>query len=700
MHDVHPAPHGGPVKEIRARSLTVAGLACAVLLAWSLPVRAQGAAVDTSQWDAYLDYAYVYVSADAAALGARLDEYASQAGMTLDEYATVAAAGRRPDDETIEEATRRRLAVAHLLRYLATREPKALERSVELIAPFEEHEGRHESLYWYHTVLAHRALEKGNSHDFTRHVLQLWLDVVVPLESPYETLQALSLDQSTNSGFVSALPYVYENVSRMILIRSQEMGIHSGLDPLAAIVRMLAQGRVGGHPDVIPVEASSREYLDRILSRLDGAESDGGSLTFTLVLFEAGKHHDQARALLAQEGLSDRTVKAMAVASGAYQKALDLAQTLQGQAVVYTRVLRQLGEVWAAKQRLGVDPYVEMPFSIDGAIRVWQDLFAEGRGDEWAQLGFRRTGFESYVLTLQTLWQEIQEASLNAADYYLTRSVADPVRAGEHARSAARIDNRYLAFFTQFATTDGADFVPDSAYFAAYEAARGYGDAFLVYAPGSPSADEVDYAVDRYHTALRLFPFDRTLWSAYASALERQGRSNQFLSRVRPIADGVARSRHIDAWIQAGEPGSQALTVLRAAMSDELAVMYLGFANAAEIPALEASLDELRDRRDAVERDIVALGGVTGDVAPPAARAEGDGSGTGESVVERAERGRRIEEARRLLDKLDKQLASRSRALPLYRATLETDGLIDALRAQRNHPVHTLLRRIHYETRP
>jgi len=639
----------------------------------------------------------VYVSADAAALTARLDEYARQAGMTLDEYVTVVGSGRRPDDETIEDATRRRLAVADLLRYLATREPKSLERAVEMIAPFERYEGRHESLYWYHTVLAHRALEKGNAADFTRQLLQLWLDVVVPLESPYETLQALSLDQSTNSGFVSALPYVYENVSRMILIRSQEMGMHSDLDPLAAIVRMLAQGRVGGHPDVIPVEASSREYLDRILSRLDGAESDGGSLTFTLVLFEAGKYHDEARSLLASEGLSDRTVKAMGVTSGAYQKALELAQTLQGQAVVYTRVLRQLGEVWAAKQRLGVDPYVEMPFSIDGAIRVWQSLFAEGRGDEWAQLGFRRTGFESYVLTLQTLWQEIQEASLNSADYYLTRSLADPARATEHARSAARIDNRYLAFFEQFATSDGADFVPDSAYFAAYEAAKGYGDAFLVYAPGSPKADEIDYAVERYLIALRIFPFDRTLWTAFASALERQGRSNQYLSYVRPIADGVARSRHVDAWIAAGERGSEQLSVLRAAMSDELAVMYLGFANDAEIPALEASLGELRERRDQVEREIVALGGTT-QAAPPASLAGEDAPI--ESVVERAERGRKIDEARRLLDKLDKQLSSRSRALPLYRATLETDGLIDELRAQRNHPVHTLLRRIHYETRP
>jgi len=68
-------------------------------------------------------------------------------------------------------------------------------------------------------------------------------------------------------------------------------------------------------------------------------------------------------------------------------------------------------------------------------------------------------------------------------------------------------------------------------------------------------------------------------------------------------------------------------------------------------------------------------------------------------VVERAERHRKIEEAKLLLDKLDKQLEARKRALPLYQETLQTDGLIDELRAQRDHPAHTLLRRFYYEKR-
>jgi hypothetical protein len=672
-------------------------VALAMVTTLAAVANAQVSAVDTESWDGYLDYAYVYVSADADALRARIDEYGREAGMTLDEYVTVVSADVHAKPDEVDDALRRRLAVASLLQYLATREPQSLARSVEFVAEFEEQQGRHENLYWYHYIHSHRALEKGSGSEFTRHTLQLWLQVVVPLESPYETLQALSLSQSANSGFVSALPYVYENVSRSILIRSQEMGIHRDLDPLSAIVRMLSQGRVGSNPDVIPFEASSKKYLDRIIARLDGPESDAGSLTFTLVLFEAGKYHDHARSLLASEGLSKATIEAIGVSSGAYQTALNLAHTLQGQSAVYAKVLRQLGEVWAAKQRLGVDPYVEMPFTIDGAMTVWRELYSVHADNEWKDVGYRHTGYESYVESMQTLWQEIQESSLNAADYYLTRSLADPARSDEHVRSAARTYLRYLAFFDQFSTEEGAEFVPDAAYFAAYEAAKGYGDAFLAYGGGQTTSTEVDTAVERYLMALGIFPFDRHLWPAYASALERQGRANQYLAKVRPIAESVARSRHVDGWIQAGEAGSKQLAIMRRAMSDELAVMYLGFANDAQVNELEASLEDLKARRSEVERQILQLSGKESGGAPPASISEE--GGVRESVVERAERNRKIEEAKLLLNKLDKQLEARKRAMPLYQETTKTDGLIDELRAQRDHPAHTLLRRFYFEKR-
>jgi len=665
----------------------------AAIAATALAAHAQ--APDTTVWDGYLDYAYVYSSADPSTLAARIDEYATEAEMTLAEYVSVQTQAGRKTLDDLDDTARRRVAVAHLLRYLGEREPKALEHAVEAITPLGQQTGRHENLYWSHYIHAHRALEKGNASDFTGEMLGLWLDVVVPLESPYDTLQALSLSQSARSGFVAALPYVFENLSRMILIRSQEMGLHRDLDPLGAVVRMLADGRVGAHPDVIPRAASSKPYLDRIIGRLDGTESDGGSLTFTLVLFEAGKYHDAARGLLASEGLSDATIKAMGVASGAYETALGLANTLQGEAAVYVRVLRQMGEIYAAKQRLGIDPHVELPFSIEGAMQVYADLHGAREGERFAQSGFKTAGREAYHAAMRLLWEEVQEASLNAADYYLTRSQAVPALADDHIRNAARMYSRYLAFFERFGTEEGAEHVPDSAYFAAYEAARGYGDAFIAYPGINPNPTEIAQAAKRYTNALQAFPFDRSLWAALTSALERQGRSNEYLPRARPIADGVARSRYVANWIESGEPGSKTVKIFRDALADELVVMYLGFADAAGMDELEQSVDQLAARIAEVEGNVLALSGNGGAATGPAAPAPGERL----SVVERAERQRELDEAKDLLSRLQKQMTARQRALPLYKATLGTEGLIDDLRSQRGHAVHTLLRRMYYESR-
>ncbi|MCP4035338.1 MAG: hypothetical protein GY733_00245 [bacterium] len=655
-----------------------------------------------SRWVDYLDFAYVYSSADAAALTERLDGYANEAGLSLDDY--ILETYEIPSEGTLEEGGIRRKAIAYFLRYLANRDLEALDESVEAIETFKNQLGRHENLYWYRYIMAHRSLENGNPGSFTRHLLDLWLEVVSPLESSYETLSALSLSQSPNSGFVSALPYVYENIARLVMVRSQERGLSRDLDPLAATIRMLHDSRVGAHPDVIPLAASAKPYLDRIVDRLDGSDSDGGSLTFTLALFEATRHHETARSMLATEGLSRETVKAMGIASGAYQTALSRAETPQGEAAVYVRVLRQIGEIYAAKQRLQVDPYVESPFTIDDATDVYRKLYNARNRDEWVELGFRITGRKAYTETLQSLWEEIQEASLNAADYYLARSQNEPGNRDEHVRSAARIYASYLSFFEELAQQDGVTLIPDSAYFAAYEAAKGYGDALLSFGSGNVTRAEIDMVTARYSTAQRIYPFDRRVWSSLAAALERQGRSNEFLGRVRPVADAVTRSRHISTWIDNGEASSQQIAAIRRAMMDDLVIMYLGFAEAATMDELEAGLHDLetkrRDlsskaaglsaRRGELDRSLDTSSGSPAKIAPgaPARR---------DLTMERSTAIARIAELERLVAKLDKQIEGRRTAIPLYGAIFASDDLIPALRAQREHPVHALLRRMFHE---
>lgn len=671
-----------------------APLAVALVAAMATPVEA------SEVWDGYLDYAYVYSSADPKTLERRLIEYGEIAGSPLERYVSENF-GPSVDDDSLEEDARRRKAIAHLLFYLAHGDTESLATSVGAIRKLKARLDRHENHYWYHYIHAHQALEQGRPEDFVAAVLEMWIGVVVPLEIHFESLESLSLHESPSAGFASSVPYLHENVARLVLIRSQEMGLHEGLDPLAPIVRLLHEGRVGAHPDVIPKAASSRDYVDRIVERLDGSESDSGSLTFTLALFEASKAHDRARGRLASQGLGPGTLEAMRVTTGAYMTALRLAYTLQGRCAVYTRGLRQLGEVYAAKQRLGVDPEIDTPVTIEGAIQTYQRLY-EAREDRWPQVGYASTGRQSYIDAMQGLWEEIQEAVLNAADYHLASSQKAPHVADEHSRDAARLYARYLSFFLEYANADDREAVPDSAYFAAHEAAKGIGDAYVFYAR-RPTGEEIDLAIQRYRGAMSLFPFDRNVWSSLAAALERQGRESSYMKLVQSSANAIARSRSVDRWIEAREPGADHIGKLRRAFSDSSALLYLGFSDGNSAKDLERNIQDLRQKKESIRTQLVelrserdALWATPHWIGNTAADAK---ERTAPSVATAQELNRRIAEDTGHLERLDRLIEARSHVLPIYKETLESEGLAREIRSRRDHPVHALLRRMYYEIR-
>jgi len=669
-------------------------------LALALCARTAAAGTESQVWSGYLDYAYVYSSADAKSLADRLKGYGNEAGISLDRYVTDylgSVAPREGEGSDAENQTRRK-AIAYLLLYLQNGSADSLETSAKTIRELSHRLDRHENSYWYHYIMAHRALERGNAGDFVSEIFDLWLTVVVPIEATYATLDTLSLSDSPNSGFVAALPYVYENIARLIVLRSQEKGVDRELDPLGVIVQMLYDNRVGAYPDVIPAAASSRAYVER----LNGAESDQGSLTFTLALLEATKDHEIARGLMAKSGLSDETMRALRTATGAYDVAFKRASTVEGQCAVYTRVLREIGELYAARQRLGVDTDLDMTFSIEGAIGVYATLRGSIAGD-WRKLGYENVPREQYIDAMQRLWAEIQETSLNVGDYYLSRSVKDPARADEMARAAARVYGRYLTFFHQYATEDGQESLPDSAYFAAFEAAKGVGSALLDYAQ-QPTPREVQIGTERYRAALMLFPFDRTLWPAITAALGRHGRQSEYAALVRPIADHVARSRAIQAWIDEKQPEADRIARVRRALSDSEVVMYMGFAESTKIPDLEHELTTLASKRADAAREVERLTRKRDEMRKSSkhetpAAASDDLEGAAPPSDDLGDVAQSLSDAKAQLARLDQQIAARTRALPLYKETLATDGLAEELRLRRDHPVHALLRRMYHELR-
>jgi hypothetical protein len=81
----------------------------------------------------------------------------------------------------------------------------------------------------------------------------------------------------------------------------------------------------------------------------------------------------------------------------------------------------------------------------------------------------------------------------------------------------------------------------------------------------------------------------------------------------------------------------------------------------------------------------------------PASQAPDDGAASSLAEIQLGEIARQIEDGKRELAKFDAQMAARTRALPLYQATLGDETLTDALRSRRDHPMHALLRRMYHE---
>ncbi len=662
--------------------------------------------VAVTSWADYLDHAYVYSSARPEDLRVRLGAYGRNVGVTLSDYIV-----ERYGDGSVElgEDEQRRKAIAYLLDYLANRDADDIRASVRAIEELEERLERHENRYWYHYIRAHQALHFGDVALFNKEIFALWVEVVAELESPFATYQTLSLGGSTTSGFVTTLPYLYENIARIVLIRSQSLGIDQSLDALASVVFMLADDRVGSYPEIIPRQHSSVEYLDHVVDRLRGAESDGGGLTFTLALVEAEKAHHVASALLADEGFTQATSDATRVAMGAYRKALRHAVTLQGQTAVYVRVLREMGEIYAASQRLDVEPEFELPFGIGEAVEVYGAMHRDRKND-WQRHGFQDLGQEAYFRTMHELWQEIQEVSLNAAEYELTRgeSSSGPV-GNERINAALGRYGDFVTMFREFATPESADAVPDSAYFGAHLAYRGMGAAALRFNQNNPTAEQIDVAVEQFANAVDIYPFDRHLWSSLATTLERTGREAQFLEIVKPTSQKVSRSNYVDRWVRAHETRALEIGAFRNALGNDLAIMYFGFADDRSLEDLQQDLADLRAGRHGIEQQIAALGDqrevlvarrgeilrAVDDVTVglPAVSGAPPGEETGQ-ISEIDGKLRSLEYER---DRVDRQLLGRAKALSLYQESLAADGFLDELVSQRDQPVHSLVRRLFYE---
>ena len=667
-------------------------------------------------WKDYLDHAYVYSSADESDLRMLLDRTTATVGRSLAEYHAETFPALEARRSPISEVQLRRKAIAELLLYRTGDRPDGLAAAVDTIGALGDRLDRHENRYWYHTIHAHQALQSGDAEAFVDQVLSLWLEVVTPLEVPFETYKTLALTENGNAGFVRTLPHLYESIARLILVQSQTAALDGDIDSLGAIVRVLTDERVGADPEAIPTDSSSKGFLDHIVARLEGPESDGGSLSYTLALVAAERAHQAARSRLADEGFTPESEAAVRDSVAAYQRAMRNANTLQGQVAIYTRALRQVGEVHATGERIDQDVKIDIPFSIDRALELYSTLHANKDG-EWQRQGYVDQGRDAYLSAMRGLWSEIQEASFNSASYYMSRRNAAGSMDDESIVHAINHYSRYLHAFEGVNGDPTGESLPDSAYYGAYQAARGIGDGVLFFSEGDASVDQLEEAITQYSRALAYFPFDRELWSTLAVALQRSGRESDFLAVAKPIADAVVRSRHLDRWIQNESVWSNELASFRRAFENDRSLVYFGFADENKLEELETEFTRLQQQRETVSQAIAttrserdALAEQRREAHRLASQASGEADAPAPPTVASAPRsveshmiarlGLDLERLSSNSERLDARIAAIAQSLPIWKATLGHESLLWELSSQRDHPIHSLLRRYAEEYAP
>lgn len=703
-------------KRIDETRIRPGSILLAVVSAWAVLVMPASTTAAEATWNDYIDHAYVYSAADVQDLRTLLDRTTAVVGRSLAEYHAETFPALAARKTAMTEADLRRKAIAELLLYRVGDRPDGIQDAVLTFAALENRLDRHENRYWFHTIHAHQALQSGDADAFVDQILSIWLEVVSPLEVPFETYKTLALTENGNAGFVRTLPHLYESIARMILVQSQNAALDGDIDSLSAIVRVLTDERVGADPETIPSESTSKAFLDHIVSRLDGPESDGGSLSYTLALVGAERAHQIARKKLADDGFTPESEAAVRDSVAAYQRAMRNANTLQGQVAIYTRALRQVGEVFSTGERIDQTVKIDIPFSIERALELYTTLQAAKDGD-WQRQGYVDQGRDAYITAMQGLWSEIQETSFNSASYYMSRRDASGGMNDESIVHAINLYSGYLHAFESFEGDPTGESLPNSAYYGAYQAARGIGDGVLFFAGGDASVDQLEEAVTQYSRALAYFPFDRELWSTLAVALQRSGRESDFLTVAKPIADAVVRSRHLDRWIQNASAWSTELASFRRAFENDRSLVYFGFADETKLGELESEFARLQDEREEISQAIAStrlardgLNEQRREAHRLAAELSGESESSAPPIVASAPRGVESQEIARLAldlerlssnsERLDSRISAIAQSLPIFKATIGHESLLWELSSQRDHPVHALLRRYAEEYDP
>lgn len=534
-----------------------------ILLVFFLSPSVATAQDDTrASWDQWLDSAYQLTWHDRADIQKWIaDKEATVFTMPLRKFvqaqekifSTQATAGSK---QLVSDESAVQLGIAQLLLYLKNADTAYLDKAVQTIR-FASQDGlqkQPEIAFWRYYINAHSAMEKGDSSGFVQNIFQIWLKVLLRIETEIPDLQT-GADDAARHGFYRDPSYLHRNLANLILQRAiLQKGLRN-IDALGVVIRNLSYR--------MPPEGYGR-WVEQVAGYMSGPDSDTFHLVFTVQLIETIRKQLTVEQLITANKPKSIIIQELDDLFSRYETLSSMAHTRHGRLIAAVKqlqltsfVLSKLGSREPYRASISsLQPMNNDKASPAAAIRLFDELASVGNHRETLfQNGFLSE--QEYISAIHGLWRAIMNSCLDTAVYY-NRQI-DSMSAGNLRSNIPLMEqslNRYLEFFNRHTGSGHRSIVPDNAFYGVVETNEMLSDSYFISAQWESGLEKYGWALARRIQALDIFPFGVDGYHILARRLTEIGRLEQYRQYVAPQADRIRHSRLIQA---AAIPGNEFL---------------------------------------------------------------------------------------------------------------------------------------------
>lgn len=645
------------------------------------------AELNREQWNELLDVSYKFSWYPQKDLRDLLDAKAGEYGGSLADYrkllvmelnggsvpvtpleARTLAAGRPWKDYL-------HLSLAEFCLYLHSNDPLHLQNARTVISLLAAKREQPEIAFWTELFDTYRLLDGRQRDQFIQGVFRIWQGVILKLEIE----QILMPTDVARAGFVKSLPFLYENVAHLIVqkaILEQEI---AELYPLAPIVLDLERK--------LTLDKGYKEMVAQVVARMKGLNSDNLNVNFAVAFLEATSKRYEFEEEQSEGKLGER----YRAVRKYHQLSLQWADTSKGQAAVVTQYVGFLNYVTRrfsyrddllASERYFENVPQQSAEYLDKAIALYDQLATPAqRQSSGVKAGFENR--EDYLRSLHYLWDAAGKLAVTMADYYKANRRPDNI---QNIFPAERPLLQYSTLFDRYASVN-ADIVPDNAFFLAAYMSRQLADLYRDQARFSVSDRAENLAFAYQVRAIEIFPYDIPAILQLAYQTSEDGSVKKYYQYLTPLAQRLRASRIISG--SAAGRGGDFAPLVRLGTATIPDVIENGFTLVNAQKRSESSEDGLYRKAVVMAKLLTSLKGVEPEETMAKALhkvGEIDFTGTG------------LASGAPLADNVPGELgvylsriSGADENLPFHRLKNELYGSLE-------HPVHTLLRELYYET--